>query len=92
MTYVLNFLDKGILSNASVFGLRDDTHLVGQQYSWVGSIFYFGYVRGSSTVLLCAHVTADTWLANPSMLMRFIRFPWESGWLETFSDGASVSS
>lgn len=24
-TYTLNFLDKGILSNASVFGLKDDT-------------------------------------------------------------------
>ncbi|OKL64364.1 hypothetical protein UA08_01087 [Talaromyces atroroseus] len=42
-TYMLNFMDKIILSSASVFGLIDDTHLVGQQYSWVSSIFYFGY-------------------------------------------------
>ncbi|CAN8096017.1 unnamed protein product [Discula destructiva] len=44
ITYGLNFMDKTILSSASVFGLRDDTHLVGQQYSWVSSVFYFGYL------------------------------------------------
>lgn len=43
VTYNLNFMDKTILSSASVFGLKDDTHLVGQQYSWVSSVFYFGY-------------------------------------------------
>ncbi|KAH8698966.1 allantoate permease [Talaromyces proteolyticus] len=43
VTYMLNFMDKTILSSASVFGLIDDTHLVDQQYSWVSSIFYFGY-------------------------------------------------
>lgn len=74
-TYGLNFMDKTILSSASVFGLRDDTvclpgvltnslhpllsiltsycnlhnlllyqNLVGQQYSWVSSVFYFGYL------------------------------------------------
>ncbi|KAJ4416565.1 hypothetical protein N0V82_006687 [Gnomoniopsis sp. IMI 355080] len=44
ITYGFNFMDKTILSSASVFGLRDDTHLVGQQYSWVSSVFYFGYL------------------------------------------------
>ncbi|KAL4780024.1 major facilitator superfamily domain-containing protein [Aspergillus varians] len=43
-TYMLSFMDKTILSSASVFGLIEDTHLVGQQYSWVSSIFYFGYL------------------------------------------------
>ncbi|KAJ3930492.1 MAG: MFS general substrate transporter [Lentinula lateritia] len=44
ITYNFNFIDKTILSSAAVFGLRTDTHLVGQQYSWVSSIFYFGYL------------------------------------------------
>ncbi|KAJ3850368.1 MFS general substrate transporter [Lentinula lateritia] len=44
ITYNFNFIDKIILSSAAVFGLRTDTHLVGQQYSWVSSIFYFGYL------------------------------------------------
>ncbi|KAL4871509.1 hypothetical protein BDV12DRAFT_23487 [Aspergillus spectabilis] len=43
-TYMLSFMDKTILSSASVFGLIDDTHLVGQQYSWVSSIFYIGFL------------------------------------------------
>ncbi|OJD17252.1 hypothetical protein AJ78_02634 [Emergomyces pasteurianus Ep9510] len=44
VTYNFNFMDKTILSSASVFGLREDNHLVGSQYSWVSSIFYFGYL------------------------------------------------
>ncbi|KAL4974473.1 major facilitator superfamily domain-containing protein [Aspergillus desertorum] len=43
-TYMLSFMDKTILSSAAVFGLLEDTHLVGQQYSWVSSAFYFGYL------------------------------------------------
>lgn len=44
VTYNLNFMDKTILSSAAVFGLTEDNHLVGKQYSWVSSIFYFGYL------------------------------------------------
>ncbi|KAJ5884634.1 hypothetical protein N7495_009144 [Penicillium taxi] len=43
ITYGLQFLDKAILGYAAVYTFREDTHLHGQQYSWVGSIFYFGY-------------------------------------------------
>ena len=28
----------------AIFGLNKDTHLHGTQYSWLGSIFYFGYL------------------------------------------------
>ncbi|TVY84922.1 putative transporter [Lachnellula suecica] len=38
--YFLQQLDKSTLSYASVFGLQTDAHLVGQQYSWLGSIVY----------------------------------------------------
>ncbi|KAF2162876.1 hypothetical protein M409DRAFT_68849 [Zasmidium cellare ATCC 36951] len=44
VTYNFNFMDKTILSSASVFGLKDSTNLKGSQYSWVSSIFYFGYL------------------------------------------------
>ncbi|KAK0112368.1 hypothetical protein ONS96_001611 [Cadophora gregata f. sp. sojae] len=44
VTYNLNFMGKVILSSAAVFGLSEDNHLVGKQYSWVSSIFYFGYL------------------------------------------------
>jgi len=32
------------MSFAAVYGLEEDTHLVGQDYSWLSSIFYFGYL------------------------------------------------
>lgn len=39
ITYMLNFMDKTILSSASVFGIKEDTGLKGQEYSWVSSVF-----------------------------------------------------
>ncbi|KAI1397772.1 MFS general substrate transporter [Hypoxylon fuscum] len=38
--YFLQGLDKATLAYASVFGLIEDTGLVGDQYSWLGSIVY----------------------------------------------------
>ncbi|XXH01967.1 hypothetical protein Hte_008330 [Hypoxylon texense] len=38
--YFLQGLDKATLAYSSVFGLIDDTGLVGDQYSWLGSIVY----------------------------------------------------
>ncbi|CAI7624499.1 unnamed protein product [Penicillium palitans] len=62
-TYMLNFMDKTILSSASVFGMRRDTGLVGQQYSWVSSIFYFGYLGWVyPTTLLIARLPAAKYL------------------------------
>lgn len=36
--------DKIIISNAQVYGMGTSLGLVGNQYSWLGSIFYFGYL------------------------------------------------
>lgn len=41
-TYCLQYLDKSSINFASVYGLKDGTNLVGQDYSWLSSIFYFG--------------------------------------------------
>lgn len=38
--YCLQSLDKTTLSYASVFGLIEDTHLEGEQFSWLGSVVY----------------------------------------------------
>ncbi|KAM4065711.1 major facilitator superfamily protein [Hirsutella rhossiliensis] len=38
--YFLQALDKATLSYASIFGLIEDTHLVGNQFSWLGSIVF----------------------------------------------------
>ncbi|KAF5632059.1 major facilitator superfamily domain protein [Fusarium sp. NRRL 52700] len=37
-------VDKVIISNAAIYGLTTDTKLVGNEFSWVGSIFYFGFL------------------------------------------------
>ncbi|KAH8894520.1 MFS general substrate transporter [Thozetella sp. PMI_491] len=37
---------KIIISNAALYGMTADLHLVGSQYNWVGSIFYFGFLLG----------------------------------------------
>ncbi|KAJ5950019.1 allantoate permease [Penicillium verhagenii] len=38
--YFFQQLDKSALSYTSIFGLSKDAHLVGHQYSWLGSILY----------------------------------------------------
>ncbi|RBQ77567.1 hypothetical protein FVER14953_07539 [Fusarium verticillioides] len=56
-------MDKVILSSAAVFGLREDTHLKGQQYSWVGSVFYLGYLLWTyPTTFFVAHLPTGKYL------------------------------
>ncbi|KAK5713747.1 hypothetical protein LTR17_017514 [Elasticomyces elasticus] len=43
-TYLMQYLDKSSINFASVFHLQEGTHLHGQQYAWLSSIFYFGYL------------------------------------------------
>ncbi|KAH7344269.1 major facilitator superfamily domain-containing protein [Pyrenochaeta sp. MPI-SDFR-AT-0127] len=38
--YFFQQLDKSSLSYVSIFGIKEDAHLVGRQYSWLGSILY----------------------------------------------------
>lgn len=47
VTYMLQYLDKITLGYTAVLGIQADTHLVGQQYSWASSAFYFGYLAAS---------------------------------------------
>ena len=42
--YALNFLDKTSLSYASIMGIKNDLHLIGDDYQWLSSMFYFGYL------------------------------------------------
>ncbi|OBT60919.1 hypothetical protein VE03_10800 [Pseudogymnoascus sp. 23342-1-I1] len=45
-TYFCQSLDKGTLGFASIMGIQDDAHLVGQDYSWLGTILYMGVLVG----------------------------------------------
>ncbi|KAH7107946.1 MFS general substrate transporter [Auriculariales sp. MPI-PUGE-AT-0066] len=40
VTYFAQTLDKGTLNFASIMGIRKDTNLVGQQYSWLTTCLY----------------------------------------------------
>lgn len=37
-------MDKTTLSYAAIFGIKEDLHLEGTEYSWLSSIFYFGWL------------------------------------------------
>jgi hypothetical protein len=43
-TYALQSIDKTTLSYAAVFDVRGDLNLVGTEFSWLGAIFYLGYL------------------------------------------------
>jgi sugar phosphate permease len=42
--YAFFYIDKTTLSYAAIFGIREDLHIHGLQYSWLSSIFYFGFL------------------------------------------------
>ncbi|KAF2487202.1 putative MFS allantoate transporter [Neohortaea acidophila] len=44
VVYGLNFLDKVSISYAAIMGLEKDIGLKGNEYEWLGSMFYFGYI------------------------------------------------
>ncbi|KAF2105055.1 MFS transporter [Rhizodiscina lignyota] len=43
-TYMLSFLDKQTLNYSNAYGLQEDTHMTGDDYSWVASSAYFGWL------------------------------------------------
>ncbi|OAA60327.1 MFS allantoate transporter [Niveomyces insectorum RCEF 264] len=44
LVFGLNYLDKTSLSYASIMGMQPDLHLKGDEYQWLGSIFYLGFL------------------------------------------------
>ncbi|KAF8333911.1 allantoate permease [Amanita rubescens] len=42
--YFLQYMDKQTLSFSSVFGIRRDAHLIGDEYSWLGSILFIAEI------------------------------------------------
>ncbi|ETN41528.1 uncharacterized protein HMPREF1541_03464 [Cyphellophora europaea CBS 101466] len=51
--YFLQALDKATLAYASVFGLIEDTNLVGNEFSWLGSIVYVAQLVAQPLVAWC---------------------------------------
>ncbi|WVQ68000.1 uncharacterized protein L199_006206 [Kwoniella botswanensis] len=50
ITYGIQYSDKISLSSGAIFDLRQDTHLVGNQYAWLTTIFYLAYLIGEFPV------------------------------------------
>ncbi|OCF40025.1 hypothetical protein I317_06163 [Kwoniella heveanensis CBS 569] len=50
LIYFCQTFDKGTLAFSSIMGIQADTHLVGQQYSTLGTILYVGYMIGELPV------------------------------------------
>ncbi|KAH7024357.1 dipeptide transmembrane transporter [Microdochium trichocladiopsis] len=46
ITFGLQYLDKVSIGYSAVYDMIPDLGLVGQQYSWANSLFYFGYLAG----------------------------------------------
>lgn len=46
LQYGIQQADKTGLSTQATFGIREDTHLKGQQYAWLTTIFFIGYIVG----------------------------------------------
>ncbi|KAI1848377.1 hypothetical protein JX266_005683 [Neoarthrinium moseri] len=73
ITYGFNFMDKTILSSAAVFGLKEDNNLVGQEYSWVSSVFYFGYFLWTyPTTLFIARLPVGKYLAGTAVFWGIV--------------------
>ncbi|EPE02635.1 allantoate permease [Ophiostoma piceae UAMH 11346] len=73
VTCLFFFMDKSILSSAAVFKLRTDNGLVGQQYSWVSSVFYFGYIMYMyPTTLLCARLPIGKYLTGNTLIWGIV--------------------
>ena len=71
--YLLQLLDKNSLSFAAIMGIRKETHLTPFQYSWLGSIVYFGYLGGDiPATFLMQRFPLAKYLACMSMLWGII--------------------
>lgn len=44
--YAIQYMDKTSNGNSAIMGLITDLKMVGDQYSWASSAFYFGYLGG----------------------------------------------
>ncbi|EKG16901.1 Major facilitator superfamily [Macrophomina phaseolina MS6] len=44
LSVIIAAVDKVVISNAAIYGMKADTHLAGNQFAWVGSIFHVGYL------------------------------------------------
>jgi sugar phosphate permease len=72
VNYAFFYIDKTTLSYAAIFGIREDLNLVGMQYSWLSSIFYFGFMAWAfPTNFLMQRLPLGTYLGVNIFLWGF---------------------
>lgn len=64
-TYFLQAIDKGTLSFASIMGILDDTHLTGQDYSWLTTCIYI-------TILIVEY--PQNWIIARVPIAKYLSF------------------
>ncbi|KAK9379068.1 major facilitator superfamily domain-containing protein [Kockiozyma suomiensis] len=63
-TYFLQSLDKNALNFTAIMGIKEDAHLVGQDYSWLHTVIYFGVLAAEyPTVIFVQKVPIAKYLA-----------------------------
>ncbi|KAK4067269.1 uncharacterized protein Triagg1_7712 [Trichoderma aggressivum f. europaeum] len=72
--YIFSFLDKTLINYSSIFGFKQALHLHGSQYSWLGSIFYIGYMIGSMAWARLVH----KWPQHTGKLITAAVLAWSS--------------
>ncbi|KAK0234042.1 MFS general substrate transporter [Armillaria fumosa] len=64
LLYAIQYMDKATLGNAAVLGLLEDAHLSADQYNWLGTIFYLGYLVFEFPQNLCLQrLPVGKWLS-----------------------------
>ncbi|KAJ5806844.1 hypothetical protein N7474_010436 [Penicillium riverlandense] len=67
--YFFYYVDKTTLSYAAIFGIEDSLHLKGTQYSWLSSIFYFGWLAWAIPSNLIMQRLPPAWYLSFNIFM-----------------------
>ncbi|KAJ5985946.1 hypothetical protein N7522_013142 [Penicillium canescens] len=69
ITYLITYIDKAMLGYSAVFGLKESLNLKGTEYSWLGSMFYFGYLAFEyPTAFAMQKLPVSKWLSGNIIL------------------------
>ncbi|KAF4432309.1 Allantoate permease [Colletotrichum fructicola Nara gc5] len=74
--YMIQFADKTTLNYASLMGIREDTNLKGNEFSWISSIFYAGYLAWDYAGLLATRFFLGAFEATVTPAFVLITSMW----------------
>ncbi|CAH0041940.1 unnamed protein product [Clonostachys rhizophaga] len=67
--YFFYYVDKTTLSYAAIFGLKEGLNLQGQEYSWLSSCFYFGWLVWAIPSNLLMQRSPPAWYLSFNIFM-----------------------